>query len=475
VHRLLVRSSREEHRLHACLSAFERAVRAERGDRNRDAWIALAVLRKRAFSSAYALHLSITRRLDVLTSSEIAPTQLLLPLHDQGEFDSADEPPGWHAVLALRDADEERRLLTSMASAAAAAVRETKLSVIRRLLNRIDEPLIIFTEYRDTLVHVARTIGEPVAVLHGGLSRQERAAALDAFASRRRRVLLATDAAGEGLNLHHVCRAVINLELPWNPMRLEQRIGRVDRIGQRRTVHAFHLIASGTGEERLLEELRERIRHAQAEAGAPDPFGDSNPPLPSELALPAGVPDISPEIARLRGQRAVTPAAAASRSSRSRSDRPMLTNARHQATRRHLGGRSLSLWEISVEDRCGRTVAVQVVALVSTPEALQSRPDDLKAAAAQASARWRLAIAEDRRAFVESRLARERAIAASINARPRAGVQPGLFDHRAAGAHAAVQAAQAAMSEAITGRVAQLESRLAGDAIQPRLRLVLLP
>ena len=66
----------------------------------------------------------------------------------------------------------------------------------------------------------------------------------------------------------------------WNcrgtPTRLEQRIGRVDRIGQRRTVHAFHLVAAGTGEEQLLADLRKRIAHAQTEIGAPDPFGNDS-------------------------------------------------------------------------------------------------------------------------------------------------------------------------------------------------------
>ena len=57
-------------------------------------------------------------------------------------------------------------------------------------------------------------------------------------------------------------------------MRLEQRIGRVDRIGQRRTVHAFHLVARGTGETRILSRLRARVAAAKAELGAPDPFGD---------------------------------------------------------------------------------------------------------------------------------------------------------------------------------------------------------
>src|SRR5256886_16059101 len=105
------------------------------------------------------------------------------------------------------------------------------------------------------------------------MTREERTASLEAFASGKRRILLATDAAGEGLNLHHSCRTVINLELPWNPMRLEQRIGRVDRIRQAHTVHAFHLIADGAGELRILRRLRERIDAAKAAIRAPEPLG----------------------------------------------------------------------------------------------------------------------------------------------------------------------------------------------------------
>src|SRR4029453_15599911 len=95
----------------------------------------------------------------------------------------------------------------------------------------------------------------PIVILHGGMTRDERSAALDEFDRRSRLVLLATDAAGEGLNLKGGCRLVGNLELPWNPMRLEQRIGRVDRIGQTRTVHAIHLVAEATGEMRILDAL----------------------------------------------------------------------------------------------------------------------------------------------------------------------------------------------------------------------------
>ena len=77
-------------------------------------------------------------------------------------------------------------------------------------------------------------------------------------------MLVATDAAGEGLNLHHRCRLVIDLELPWNPLRLEQRVGRVDRLGQRRTVHAIRLFHPHTIEQRVLEHLRLRDRRAEA-------------------------------------------------------------------------------------------------------------------------------------------------------------------------------------------------------------------
>src|SRR5205823_15055244 len=124
------------------------------------------------------------------------------------------------------------------------------------LLRRVARPAVVFTESRATLLHLQRQIGRPAALLHGGLTRDARTAALDDVVSGRRPLLLATDAAGEGLNLHHACRLVVNLELPWNPMRLEQRIGRVDRIGQRRTVHAIHLIARDTTEPRVLERLR---------------------------------------------------------------------------------------------------------------------------------------------------------------------------------------------------------------------------
>jgi len=277
VHISHVRPSPDELRMHRSLADYSAAVRADRGEMHDAAWLALSVLHKRALSSAWSLAQSIDRRLAVLAEAGAAPSeaQLTLPLGDpDGDLTAADEAPPWPADLSLGNPDDERRLLRKLIGhARAAATHETKISALVRLLRRARQSAVVFTEYRDTLLHISQAIDLPIVILHGGLTSRERAAALTQFAGTPRMVLLATDAAGEGLNLHHHCRLVINVELPWNPMRLEQRIGRVDRIGQQRTVHAFHLIAAATSEPRILRRLKMRIAAARADIGAPDPVG----------------------------------------------------------------------------------------------------------------------------------------------------------------------------------------------------------
>jgi SNF2 family DNA or RNA helicase len=282
VHTVWVRQSMDELRMHALLARYSDTVRNERGDGGRDVCLALSVLHKRALSSAWSLAQSVERRLSALAPSNAAEgDQLALPLGDpHGDLVTADEPPSWPPDLRLSDPRRERRLLTALAAAArTASLRESKMAALCRLLRRARDSAVVFTEYRDTLLHLRQRlsghagIATALVILHGGLTREERAASLDEFARAPRALLLATDAAAEGLNLHRPCRLVVNLELPWNPMRLEQRIGRVDRIGQSRTVHAFHLIARDTGETRILSRLRDRIAAAKADLGAPDPFG----------------------------------------------------------------------------------------------------------------------------------------------------------------------------------------------------------
>jgi superfamily II DNA or RNA helicase len=272
VHIVRVKASRDEMRMHALLGRYRDALHAEGADT-----LALSVLHKRALSSAWSLAVSVERRLATLADEgRTIGAQMMLPLGDpQGELIAADETPPWPAELRLTDTDLERRLLSALRQGArSAAVSETKVHALANLVRRSRQPAVVFTEYRDTLQHVRQALDRPALVLHGGLTRDERSAVLAAFGRDPCGLLLTTDAAAEGLNLHHHCRLVVNLELPWNPMRIEQRIGRVDRIGQRRTVHAFHLVAAGTGEIRLLAHLRARVARAKADLGAPDPLDD---------------------------------------------------------------------------------------------------------------------------------------------------------------------------------------------------------
>ena len=133
------------------------------------------------------------------------------------------------------------------------------------------QKLVLFTEHRDTLDYLQRRIGtllgrpEAIAAIHGGMGRAERRKAQEAFLHDPRvRVLLATDAAGEGINLQRA-HLMVNYDLPWNPNRLEQRFGRIHRIGQTEVCHLWNLVAEETREgdvyRRLLDKL-EQARHA---------------------------------------------------------------------------------------------------------------------------------------------------------------------------------------------------------------------
>ena len=171
VHRLYVRMTREETRMHALLAGFSRAIRQqhERLRSTDDYRLALSVLHKRALSSAQSLQHSVNRRLATLGSVEApSASQLDLPLGDlAGELTSGDEAPAWSPLLSLEDPAHERQLLTAIADAAGRAARhETKIAALARLLRRANEPAIVFTEYRDTLLHdpgISRVAGRDTA------------------------------------------------------------------------------------------------------------------------------------------------------------------------------------------------------------------------------------------------------------------------------------------------------------------------
>jgi superfamily II DNA or RNA helicase len=295
--------------LHALVDRYSRLVwDASNGEGAGPARLAMIVIRKRALSGVAALRWSLARRLERLgTRSTPAGEQLPLPLADEseGEADADDEVPD--AALSspgLSDVGLERRMLADILEAATSAmVLDSKTAALSRLLRRVAEPAIVFTEYRDTALALAGALASmaPTVVLHGGLDRAARREAVRRFLCGGARILVATDAAGQGLNLQTACRYVVNLELPWNPMRLEQRIGRVDRIGQTRRVHAVNLVAGGTAEEAILGRLvrrMERVRDAVGHDG--DPIG-----MASRIAAAVIAPD-TPAVDHVA--RLVTPA-----------------------------------------------------------------------------------------------------------------------------------------------------------------------
>jgi len=279
----------EESRVHDKLRSYAQLVLRDTGSGvpggrpgTREALLTMAVLTKRAASSPASLEISIARRLQMLsneTPTEVQPALLLSGSGDD-EQDHRDLDP-WAMLGApgLSDRAQEVTCLREIAAAARRVSRGRKLEVLTRLVARIHEPVLIFTEYRDTLQQVAEALAPvvKVTVIHGGLTEAERVQAQVAFTSGQVRVLLATDAAGEGLNLQARCRLVVNLELPWNPMRLEQRIGRVDRLGQTRVVHVINLFARGTAEAAVLARLVTRLDNARRGVGhVNDPLGTIN-------------------------------------------------------------------------------------------------------------------------------------------------------------------------------------------------------
>ena len=135
------------------------------------------------------------------------------------------------------------------------------------------QKLVLFTEHRDTLNYlesrITTLLGRPqaVVIIHGGMGREERMKAQESFRHDPEvRVLLATDAAGEGINLQRA-HLMVNYDLPWNPNRIEQRFGRIHRIGQTEVCHLWNLVAEETREGDVYRKLLEKLEQARKALG----------------------------------------------------------------------------------------------------------------------------------------------------------------------------------------------------------------
>ena len=171
----------------------------------------------------------------------------------------------------LRAEVEALRDLRDRARALIAAGDESKFEKLREVL---EDPLyandkwLVFSEHRDTVDFLVRRIeglgyADQVAVIHGGMAWPEREAQVERFRQPGgARFLVATDAAGEGINLQF-CRLMVNYDIPWNPARLEQRMGRIHRYGQKHDVRVVNLVAGGTHEGRVLKVLLDKLENVR--------------------------------------------------------------------------------------------------------------------------------------------------------------------------------------------------------------------
>jgi SNF2 family DNA or RNA helicase len=171
--------------------------------------------------------------------------------------------------------EESRQRLLALAERSTQIHSWAKAEALKKLIKAIlhdpTEKVIIFTHFRRTLEKLAellQTMGVDFVQYHGEMDMPSKNQAIADFESRAS-VLLSTEAAGEGRNLQF-CRTMINFDIPWNPMRIEQRVGRIHRIGQTRDVRIYNLSARGTVEDYLLEILDQKLNMFELVIGEMD-------------------------------------------------------------------------------------------------------------------------------------------------------------------------------------------------------------
>jgi len=287
----------DEYTLYKSVTAYiNEFIPQQTGQRRSSAALTRTVLQRRLVSSTCAIHESIKRRLkkqeDLLEELEgltpaqrakrLAALQGRLPDAEQDEDDLDDAVRDqlvdeYTAALELEQLRAEISALKELVEQAR-RVREnandSKLAALKKCLGEAQfmdlkdgrGKLLIFTEHRDTLGYVRDHLerwGFSTCEIHGGMNPHERKRAQEVFRTGAQ-VCIATEAAGEGINLQF-CHLMINYDMPWNPTRLEQRLGRIHRIGQDRDVYAFNFVATDSEdgqpivEGRILHRLLEKL------------------------------------------------------------------------------------------------------------------------------------------------------------------------------------------------------------------------
>ena len=262
---------------------------------------AMLSLRKRLISSSFSLKCSLENRVNSLDiqstvqieSSVIDETQT----YTEAELEEFEKK----ALTQVYYEDEkrlnaEKRALWKMIEKVKTITSEndSKLKRLLELLSSIDSNVIVFTEYRDTqsyLLEALTSQGLATGLINGKMAQSERRAQIEVFNDTKTPIILvATDAASEGLNLQDNCNIVINYELPWNPNRLEQRNGRVDRWGQSKDVEIYNFYLDDTLESDILKKLLEKIETIRKDLGSvSDLVGENSFDLSSDFMRFGGI------------------------------------------------------------------------------------------------------------------------------------------------------------------------------------------
>lgn len=246
----------------------------------------LIIMQRMVTSSTAAIRQSLERRLNVLLEQRTCVGDLREEGLDELNIEDGVEDALEAISLDMELEIEELKQIISLAKQAQFQNQDAK---VEPLLNEIDailsedrtQKVIIFTEFVATQTYLQELLvnrGYTVTILNGGMSIDERNAAMQEFKTSTS-IFISTDAGGEGLNLQFA-NIIINYDLPWNPMKIEQRCGRVDRIGQQRDVHIYNFIVGETVENRVREVLEEKLSVILKEMGV-DKYSDV---LDSEVA-----------------------------------------------------------------------------------------------------------------------------------------------------------------------------------------------
>ncbi len=228
---------------------------------------------KIAASSWPALARALQRRLDSVKGR----VQKLSELLGNGEEDEdEDEAARDFALPAKGFFEEEQAMLQTLLDRLGALARDTKWEQCAELLRQVGqaEPgakLLLFTQYRVTQEMLRQRLeslfpGASVEVVHGEVEAGDRRLARIRFEGESR-FLVSTEAGGEGVNLQKACHVMVNYDLPWNPMRLQQRIGRLDRYGQQQVVQVFNLRVPDSWDQQISTRILERLDVIQRTMG----------------------------------------------------------------------------------------------------------------------------------------------------------------------------------------------------------------